>query len=270
MAKMMLSLQGRAALVVGAGQGIGRECALTLAKAGADIGVVDIDSDRARSVASEIEALECRSSVHVADVRDSATGARLVSEFVEVHDALDVLVTVVGGHSAFAPFVPADETTIETIDLVLDVNLRYVLYLLRDVLRYMKESGNGGSIVSIGSISGLAGSPNHSAYGAAKAGLNQLARSVSAEYGRFGIRMNVVNPGIIVTDVTAGQLAGGLDSLAEGIPAQRLGCTADIANAVAFFASPLSEYVAGQEILVDGGLSAKWPVPLYSRHASEA
>jgi 3-oxoacyl-[acyl-carrier protein] reductase len=266
----MISLAGKAALVVGAGQGIGRECALTLAKAGAGVGVVDLVADRARSVGAEIEELGRPASIHVADVRDTSTGGRLVGEFVEAHKALDIVVTVVGGHSAFAPFVPTDETTEETIDLVLDLNLRYILFLLRDVLRYMKQSGSGGSIVSIGSISALGGSPNHSTYGAAKAGVNQLARSVSAEYGRFGIRMNVVNPGIIVTDVTTDQLAAHTRTLAEGIPAQRLGRTTDIANAVAFFASPLSEYVAGQEILVDGGLSAKWPVPLYSRHPSEA
>jgi len=255
-------------MIVGAGQGIGRACALTLAKAGADVGAVDLVEKRARSVAGEIEALGRRASSHVADVRDTATGARLVREFVHVHSTLDILVTVVGGHSAFAPFVPTDEATDESINLVLDLNLRYILLLLRDVLRCMKEVGRGGSIVSIGSISGVSGSPNHSAYGAAKAGVNQLARSVSAEYGRFGIRMNVVNPGIIVTDVTANQLTN--NTLAEGIPAQRLGLPDDIANAVAFFASPLSEYVAGQEIVVDGGLSARWPVPMYARHPSEA
>jgi 3-oxoacyl-[acyl-carrier protein] reductase len=177
----------------------------------------------------------------------------------------------VGGHSAFAPFIPADETSNETIDLVLDLNLRYILFLIRDVLRHMKDSGRGGAIVSIGSVSGVSGSPNHSAYGAAKAGVNQLAKSVSAEYGRFGIRMNVVNPGVIVTDISAPQLADETRShLSEVIPAQRLGRPADIANAVAFLCSPLSEYVAGQAILVDGGLSSRWPVPFQSKHPSEA
>ena len=255
-------------MVVGAGQGIGRACALTLASAGADVGAVDLVEERAGSVAKEIEACGRRASSHVADARDTSTGARLVREFVDAHSSLDVVVTVVGGHSAYAPFVPTDEATDESIDLVLDLNLRYLLFLLRDVLRYMKESGRGGSIVSIGSISGVSGSPNHSTYGAAKAGVNQLARSISAEYGRFGIRMNVVNPGIIVTDVTGSQLTG--KKLAEGIPAQRLGHPEDVANAVAFFASPLSAYVAGQEILVDGGLAARWPVPMYARHPSEA
>lgn len=266
----MLSLAGKTVLVVGAGQGIGRACALTLARAGADVGVVDLQKERAESVAREIEAEGRVATVHIADVRDVGVGARLVSEFVSVHKSLDVLVTVVGGHSAFAPFVPTDETSDETIDLILDVNLRYLLFLLRDVLRFMKDSGRGGSIVSIGSISGVSGSPNHSTYGAAKAGVNQLARSISAEYGRFGIRMNVVNPGIIVTDVTGPQLTDDARRLAEGIPAQRLGRPADIANAVVFFASSLSEYVAGQEIVVDGGLSSRWPVSMYARHPSEA
>jgi 3-oxoacyl-[acyl-carrier protein] reductase len=265
----MLSLAGKSALVVGAGQGIGRQCALTLAQAGADVGALDIQEHRAVSVAAEIEALGRRSSSHVADVRDRSAGANIVTEFVDVHQRMDVVVTVVGGTSAFAPFVPTDEVTDETIDLILDINLRYVLYFLRDVLRHMKASGRGGSIVSIGSISGVMGAPNHSTYGAAKAGLSQLARSVAAEYGRFGIRMNIVSPGIAVTDVSASKLTEEGERLAGGIPLQRLGRPEDIANAVAFFASDLSGYVTGQEIVVDGGLLARWPVGMFARHPSE-
>jgi 3-oxoacyl-[acyl-carrier protein] reductase len=265
----MLSLAGKSALVVGAGQGIGRECALVLARAGADVGVVDIRKERALSVAAEVEALGRRSSSHVVDVRDRTAGAGLVAEFVDAHQSLDIVVTVVGGHSAFAPFVPTDEVSDETIDLILDINLRYLLFLLRDVLRQMKALGRGGSIVSIGSISGVDGAPNHSAYGAAKAGVSQLARSVAAEYGRFGIRMNVVSPGIIVTDVSASQLTEDAANLARGVPLQRLGRPEDIAQVVAFFASDLAGYVTGQEIVVDGGLLSRWPVGKYARHPSE-
>jgi NAD(P)-dependent dehydrogenase (short-subunit alcohol dehydrogenase family) len=203
------------------------------------------------------------------DVRDRSAGASVVTEFVNVHGTLDVVVTVVGGTSAFAPFVPTDEVTDESIDLILDLNLRYLLYFLRDVLRHMKASGRGGAIVCIGSISGVRGAPNHSTYGAAKAGLSQPARSVAAEYGRFGIRMNVVSPGIIVTDVSASRLTEEGERLAGGVPLQRLGRPEDIGHAVAFFVSDLSEYVTGQEIVVDGGLLARWPVGMFARHPSE-
>jgi len=266
----LVSLSGKSAMVVGAGQGIGRACALTLAAAGADVAVVDREAERAHAVADEISAIGTISSVHVTDILESAAHQQLVTDVVDAHKNLDVVVTVVGGHSAFAPFVPAHETAESDIDFVLDLNLRYVLHLLRPVLRTMKEQRRGGSIVSIGSISGMVSAPNHSAYGAAKAGIIHLARSITLEYGHHGIRMNVVSPGATVTNVSANALTASERELVATVPLRRLGQPTDIANAVLFFASPLSEYISGQVIAVDGGVLTRYPLEMDIFDTSEA
>jgi 3-oxoacyl-[acyl-carrier protein] reductase len=127
------------------------------------------------------------------------------------------------------------ETTEEDWDLMFDLNLRYVARAVRAALRRFLEQGKGGTIVGVGSITGVAGSPEQSAYGAAKAGLASLARSIAAEYSGDGIRMNVVACGPIATPV---------------------------AEAVVFLASPLSSCITGQSLVVEGGATAIGPFPL--------
>jgi 3-oxoacyl-[acyl-carrier protein] reductase len=115
--------------------------------------------------------------------------------------------------------------------------------------------GRGGTIVSVGSITGHAGSPMQAPYGAAKAGLASLARSVAAEYSRDGIRMNVVSCGPIATPVARDAQTGA----AEWIPMGRPGESLEVANAAVFLASPLSSYVSGQSLVIDGGATAVGP-----------
>jgi 3-oxoacyl-[acyl-carrier protein] reductase len=166
-----------------------------------------------------------------------------------------VLVTVVGGQLAFVPATPLHETSDEDWELVFDVNLRYVARAVRAGVRVFLAQGRGGTIVSVGSITGSAGSPMQAAYGAAKAGLASLARSVAAEYSRDGIRMNVVACGPIATPVARAAQAGA----AEWIPLGRPGESHEVADAAVFLASPLSSYVTGQSLVVDGGASAVGP-----------
>src|SRR5215213_2384308 len=115
-----------------------------------------------------------------------------VTRVVQELGGLDILVTVVGGQLAFVPAAPLHETTDEDWDLMFDLNLRYVARAVGAALRVFLAQGRGGTIVSVGSIAGYAGSPMQAAYGAAKAGLASLARSVAAEYSRDGVRMNLV------------------------------------------------------------------------------
>jgi 3-oxoacyl-[acyl-carrier protein] reductase len=165
-------------------------------------------------------------------------------------------VTVVGGQLAFVPASPIREVTDDDWDLMFDVNLRYVARAVRAALGVFIEQGDGGTIVSVGSITGIAGSPMQAAYGAAKAGLASLARSVAAEYSREGVRMNVVSCGPIATPVAqAAQAAGAFDFVPMGRP----GSSEEVANAVVFLASPLSSYITGQSLVVDGGATAVGP-----------
>jgi 3-oxoacyl-[acyl-carrier protein] reductase len=264
-------LAGKAALVVGGGRGIGRAISLTLGSAGAAVGVVDLEPDRAHEVSAEIGHSGGRAVPLAADVRQTAEVDRVVQEARTQLGGIDVLATVVGGQHAFATWQPMHRWTDEEWDLVVGINLRYVFLVTRAVISVMLEQGRGGSIVSVGSVSGMAGAPNHAAYGAAKAGVIHLAKSLTLEYGRHGIRVNVVSPGVVRTPATAGALSPEQDaSMAEKIPLGRAGVPEDIAKAVLFFASPLADYVSGQVLAVDGGVTARFPLPVPGGHPSEA
>jgi 3-oxoacyl-[acyl-carrier protein] reductase len=268
-AGVTIDLTGRRALIVGAGQGIGRACAVRLAEAGATVGVLDVRPERSAEAAAEITAAGGRAYPFTADVLALSPADELVERVVSAKCGLDTVVTIVGGQTPFHPFRPTHETSDAALDAVLHGNLGYVLHLLRPVLRLFREQG-GGTIVSIGSISGVVSSPNHSAYGAAKAGLINLARSVTAEYGRFGVRMNVVSPGLALTVVAKAHFdAATLEAAAERIPVQHVGAPEDIANAVLFLTSPLASNISGQNLTVDGGILSRYPLQVNMNHPSE-
>ncbi|MCU1484671.1 MAG: hypothetical protein JWN67_1417 [Actinomycetia bacterium] len=249
-------LEGKVALVVGGGTGNGSGTVRALARAGARVAVADIDQDRADALGAEVGGVGLR-----CDVRDPEQILATVAGAVDALGRLDVLVTVVGGHTLFAPWAPLGETTDEDWDLIVDVNLRYVFRFARAALNVFLEQGTGGSIVAIGSISGSVSSPYAAAYGAAKAGLANLAKSVAGEYARDGIRMNVVACGAIATETAAA-----VDSVALGftdrIPMGRLGSPEEVGDTVVFLASPLASYISGQTLTVDGVLTARFPTPV--------
>ena len=252
-------LDGKRALVIGGGGGgIGRAISGRLAAAGSAVAVGDLDRRRAEEAAAEVEAAGVRSVALVGDVRVRGGAEALVHQAAEELGGLDVLVTVVGGQLAFVPAALVHETADEDWDLMFDLNLRYVAEAVRAALRVLLAQGSGGTIVSVGSITGLAGSPGQAAYGAAKAGLVNLARSVAVEYGRDGLRMNVVACGPITTPVAAAAQAG---TTLDWIPLGRAGSADEVADAVVFLASPLSSYISGQSLVVDGGASAAGPFP---------
>lgn len=250
-------LDGKAALVVGGGGGgIGRAITRAFAAAGCAVAVVDVDRQRADEAAVEAAATGAKAFALVGDVRSDVD--RLVGDAARGLGVLDVLVTVVGGQLAFVPAARIHEIADEDWDLMFDLNLRYVARAVRATLRVFLEQGTGGTIVSVGSITALAGSPMQGAYGAAKAGLASLARSVAAEYSREGIRMNVVTCGPVATPVAQAAQA---DAELDWIPAGRPASSQEVADAAVFLASPLSSYISGQSLVVDGGATAIGPFP---------
>jgi NAD(P)-dependent dehydrogenase (short-subunit alcohol dehydrogenase family) len=256
----LFGLRGKPALVVGGGAGIGRASALLLARAGADVAVADIDPDRADVTAKEISDLGVTAASLQADVTDPAQAETLIEGAAEALGSLEVLVNMVG-MAAWKTLFEVDAATWE-LDLVR--NLTQHLYVSRAAARQMIAQGTGGRIAVVASVSGLYGAPNHGAYGAAKAGLMGLVRTMAQEWGPSGIRINAVAPDMIATPrVVAGSTAQGddLDATArrDGAPMGRFGTPEEIAGPLVFLVSDLASFVTGHTIVVDGGQRAAFP-----------
>ena len=269
-----LGLEGKRALVIGgAGPGNGGATSRTLAAHGAAVAVADFAGDKAEALAAELNSAAGAAGAKCVglqvDVRDVAAIERVVADTVAALGGLDVLVTVVGGQTLFAPWVRLDEMTDENWDLIQWMNLGYVRKVVQASLRQFLAQGTGGSIVSIGSIAGAVSSPFASSYGAAKAGLVNLATSVSLEYARDDIRMNIVAIGVVISDAAKAVNSAAL-GMAESIPLGRLGTPEEAANAVVFLASPASSYITGQTLRLDGGVTNRFPlrVPGAPPHAA--
>lgn len=246
----MSGVDGKRALVIGGGgTGIGRGIVRALGAGGATVAVADVDPARATEAAAP-------GLGFAVDVRSAEQLEGLFASAVDALGGLDVLVTVVGGQVAFVPAVKLHEMSDEDWDTVYDVNLRYVFRAARAAVRVFLQQGHGGTIVSVGSVTGFMAAPTQAGYGAAKAGLLSLARTVSAEYAADGIRMNVVAGGAISTAVGNANPDG---TWIDEIPAGRYGSVDDMAAAAVYLASDAAAYIAGQQIVLDGGVSARGP-----------
>ncbi|MDG4862830.1 SDR family oxidoreductase [Streptomyces sp. T-3] len=245
-------LDGRGFVLLGAGNGIGRQTAHALTAAGARVLCVDVDKERAEAVATETGSV-----AYVADVtlRESvrALFADAERELGAVHGVVDIV-----GMARYAGLTELDD---EAWNWHFDIVLRHAWLTVQYGAEAVAASG-GGPLVFVASVSGLTGAPLHAAYGAAKAGLVSLVRSAAVEYGPRGVRVNAVAPGVVWTPRVAGLLGEeGRARNAENAPLGRVAETSDIAASLLFLATPLSAYVTGQTLVVDGGVGVKFPYP---------
>jgi 2-hydroxycyclohexanecarboxyl-CoA dehydrogenase len=244
----MGKLEGKIAIVTGAGQGIGRAIAEKLAAEGAVVTVTDLDGATATATAAAIggDAVGLRT-----DVTDRAGVTAMVRAVHEQHGRIDVLVNNAGWDKA-APFIESDPAD---WDRIVQINLYGVLNTCREVLPIMAAQG-GGAVVNIGSDAGRVGSSGEAVYSAAKGGVIAFTKSTARELARHQVRINCVCPGPTDTALFASMGSESLRSaLVKAIPFRRLGQPGDLANVVAFYASDEASFVTGQTISVSGGLT---------------
>jgi 2-deoxy-D-gluconate 3-dehydrogenase len=251
----LLELRGRGALVAGGGQGMGRAAALLLARLGAKLAVLDEVPERARVVAEEARALGAAAEPLVADVTDAAQCERAAGEAECVLARLDLLVNVVGGAS-WQPLLEMDEATWRRDQRV---NLEHHWLLGRAAAKRMIAAKRGGAIVVVASVSGMFSAAGHGAYGAAKAGLLALVRTMAEEWWPHGIRVNAVVPGAVRTPrIEAVWQSGAIRRPAADV-VERMALPDDVAHAIAFLGSDLARRITGQTLVVDGGVTTRFP-----------
>lgn len=259
-------LNGRVAVVTGGGRGIGRAIVETFVREGARVVLNDIDGEPAEEVRAACGDAVC---VSLGSVADPVYTDALMKTAVDTFGQLDILVNNAG--------VTRDKMshrmTDEAWDLVLDVNLRGTFNCIRSAAPYMRDVAKTEiedhgevrrvrKVVNFYSTAAIRGNPGQANYTAAKMGNIGLTRTIAQEWGRFRICVNAVAPGFTETRMTAAKGAGDATGIPENIrksmlaaiPFGRYGRPEDVANAVLFFSSPLSDYVTGQEINVSGGL----------------
>jgi 3-oxoacyl-[acyl-carrier protein] reductase len=241
----------RVALVTGGSRGIGRAIALGLAQNGHRVAVnYSTRPEAAESVVTEIRSNGGEAIALGADVSDEAAVGRLISEVGERLGPVEVLVNNAGvTRDGLLARMSSDDW-----DRVIEVNLRSAFLCTKAVMRGMLKN-RWGRIISIGSVSGLAGNPGQANYAASKAAVIGFTKSVAKEVGGRGITVNVVAPGFIETDMTAelGEVA--LEAAISATAVGRLGRPEDVAAAVAYLAGENAGFVTGQVIVVDGGLT---------------
>jgi NAD(P)-dependent dehydrogenase (short-subunit alcohol dehydrogenase family) len=253
-AAKLLSLKGRVAVVTGAASGIGRGVALRLAEMGAFVAALDIDGKGGAATAKRIQAHGGKSIFLKCDVRRSSDCRATVEAVIKKKGKIDILCNCAG------VIIRKDviELTEDEWDRVLDVTLKSIYLLSHEVMPHMVHDA-GGSIINIGSGWSFKGGPRAAAYCAAKAGVMNLTRAMATDHGKHNIRVNCVCPGDVDTPmlrsecVQLGQTAKVFMREAANRPLSRIGTPEDIANAVLFLASPMSNWITGAALLVDGG-----------------
>jgi NAD(P)-dependent dehydrogenase (short-subunit alcohol dehydrogenase family) len=248
------ALRGRRALITGGSRGIGAAIACRLAAGGADVAIVGRDRCRLEVTRAAVEA-EGRKCALIEGDLSTVGGARSVAESALAHaEHWDILVNNAG----IATSQPLIEIDHEAWDLTLAVNVRAALVIAQRLVPPMLERRSG-KVINVSSLGAFLGTPGLGAYAASKAALNQLTRTMAVEWGPFNVQVNAVCPTVILTDMGHGvwddaARASEREEKERRIPAHRFGEPEDVADAVAYLASPASDFINGVSLPIDGGL----------------
>ena len=246
-----MKLEGKVALITGAGSGIGQGISLMFAGEGSDIAVNDIDLAAAEKTAESVRKLGRRAIAIKADVAEVAEVEAMVTRTIEELGGVDILVNSAGFSSGGTVL----EEEIENWDRNINVMLRGAYLCSKYAGKWMAEHKSG-KVINISSIAAVGGIPGMGAYIVAKSGVNALTRVLAMEWSKLGINVNCISPGVIDTPMTQNTIAKRFtpERLAATIPLGRMGTAEDIAVAALFLASDDSSYITGVNIPLDGGM----------------
>lgn len=252
-------VEGKVALVTGAGLGIGRATAILLAREGARVAVTDIREDEARETVNRIEGVVGTAHPWRLDVSDEEQVRRVVEEVVDRFGGLNVLVNNAG---IAGPDRPTHELTSADWDRVMAVNVRGVFHCTKHAIPHMRAAG-GGSIVNLSSIYGLVSAPDVPPYHASKGAVTLMSKTDALLYAKDGIRVNSVHPGFVRTPMvdvyleSTGDPARTAEAVAELHPVGHMGEPEDVAYGILYLASDEASFVTGSELVIDGGYTAR-------------
>ncbi len=249
---MSFDLTGKTALVTGASRGIGRALALGLAEAGADLALSARDVPLLEEVRKQVEALGRKAFVLPADVTDPAACQQLVADAVAALGHVDVLVNNAGGSSFYGPF---NDLRFSGWEKTMRLNVDSIVHLSQAMGRHMVARGSG-SVINVASVAGLGGVPMMAAYGASKAAVISLTKTLALEWGPSGVRVNALCPGWTKTDLNRDLWADGGDALVANQALKRWAGVEEMVGPLVFLASDASSYFTGQSLVVDGGQTA--------------
>ncbi len=248
-----MRLQNKVAIITGAGQGIGAVTACRMAEEGAKVVLAARRLNLLEEVVARIEAAGGTAMACSCDVSDEEAVRQLVATTVQAYGKLDI---VVNNAVLMVPGMLANHST-KAWHQNFRVSLDGAMFLMREAFTQLRA--NGGAVVNVASVCGLLGSVGTAGYSAAKAGMIALSRNAAIEWGKQGVRVNTVIPGVFLTPPTLGLMpdAAAQEATAKSLPLGRIGDPVECANAILFLASDEASYITGAELVVDGGRTAE-------------
>ena len=248
----IFDLSGKTAIVTGASRGLGQYFGRALAKAGADLVITSRNAQALKEFQAEIESLGCKAVPLQLDVRDHGSIQKMTEDAYAAYGKIDILVNNAGCNVR----KPSTEITWDDWNLVVETNLRGTFFVSQAVAKKMIPN-NYGRIINIGSVTCVFGYAGLAPYCASRGGTKQLTMSLADDWGKYGITVNCLAPGWFKTaqNSVLYENKEWLDYLCDRIPLKRPGQPNDLDGVVVFLASDASEYITGQTLLIDGGIS---------------